>query len=397
MTLQGVALQAPAVRTALAVHCPHRPPCPGCPRFGLAGLDPRALEPLRALAARASLPPPEVIDGPRFGFRHRARLAVRGRTENPKIGIFEGGSHRVVHIPDCRIHHPLINDVARIVRRTMVEHRLAPYSDAAHAGSVRYLQIVVERASETTQLVVVTREASAEPFAAFFAALAERLGSQLHSLWWNGQPERSNAVLGELWQRFAGPEAVSEVSFGTRLFYPPGAFGQSHLSLADRIATAASEFIPDEARLVEFYAGVGALGLPLAKRLRKLTLNELSPASLAGLERGVRELPEDVRARVRVVPGSAGDAAKELDDAEVVLVDPPRKGLDPALLQRLVQTPIPRLVYVSCGLPALLREAELLLDSGAYRLTALRAFALFPYTEHVETLAVFAATGTPST
>jgi tRNA/tmRNA/rRNA uracil-C5-methylase (TrmA/RlmC/RlmD family) len=256
---------------------------------------------------------------------------------------------------------------------------------------------VIERQSETAQLVLVTREASAEPFAAFFAALGERLGKRLHSLWWNGQPERSNAVLGELWQRFAGPEAVSEVSAGTRLFYPPGAFGQSHLALAFQIAVAAAEFIPDGARVVEFYAGVGALGLPLAKRLQELTLNEVSPASLAGLELGIQALPSEVRARVRVVPGSAGDAAKRLTGAEVVLVDPPRKGLDPALLEKLVKTPAPRLVYVSCGLPALLREAARLLDSGVYRLTALRAFALFPYTEHVETLAVFSASDTPST
>jgi 23S rRNA (uracil1939-C5)-methyltransferase len=340
---------------------------------------------------RAGLPRPEVVEGKRFGFRYRARLAVRGRAENPKIGIFEGGSHRVVHIPDCRIHHPLVNDVARIVRRAMIEHRALPYSDTAHAGSVRYLQIVVERQSETAQVVVVTREASPDAFSGFFAALGERLGPRLHSLWWNGQPERSNAVLGELWQRIAGPEALTELCGETRLFYPPGAFGQSHLELADRIAASVSELIPDGARLVEYYAGVGALGLPLARRLARLELNEIGPASLAGLGLGIAELPDEVRARVHVVAGSAGDHAERLCGADVVLVDPPRKGLDAPLLAQLLKTPVPRLVYVSCGLPALLREAEQLLESGAYRLTALKAFALFPYTEHVETLAVFEA------
>jgi tRNA/tmRNA/rRNA uracil-C5-methylase (TrmA/RlmC/RlmD family) len=347
------------------------------------------------LAARALLPEPEVVDGPRFGFRQRARLAVRGRVENPKIGIFEGGSHRVVHIPDCRIHHPLVNEVARIARRTMVEHRLAPYSDAAHAGSIRYLQIVIERQSESAQLVIVTREASPDGFDAFFADLAGRLGTRLHSLWWNGQPERSNAVLGELWRHIAGPDAVCEVSGGTRLFYPPGAFGQSHLELADRIALEAGKFVPDGAHLVEFYAGVGALGLPMAARLRRVELNEIGAASLRGLEQGIAELPGEVRARVRVLPGSAGLAAERLTGSEVVLVDPPRKGLDAPLLAQLLKTPVPRLVYVSCGLPALLREAAELLDSSKYRLAALQAFALFPYTEHIETLAVFEASGAP--
>lgn len=389
--MAGARLQAGPVRPAPALVCPHRPPCPGCPRFGLPGLDASVYEPLRALSERNGLSPPEVVEGPRFGFRHRARLAVRGRVGNPKIGIFESGSHRVVHIPDCRIHHPLVNEVASVVRRAMVEHRIAPYSDTAHAGSVRYLQIVVERQSESAQLVVVTREATSDGLSPFFASISEKLAGRLHSAWWNGQPERSNAVLGEHWQRLCGPDAVSELSAGTRLFYPPGAFGQSHLELADRIAEAVAEFVPEGAHAVEYYAGVGALSLPLAARLARLHLNELSADSLSGLERGIAALPSDVRARIQLHPGSAGSAAEQLLGADLVLVDPPRKGLDAELLEQLLKTPVPRLVYVSCGLPALLREAERLLDSGCYRLTTLRAFALFPYTEHVETLAVFEA------
>jgi tRNA/tmRNA/rRNA uracil-C5-methylase (TrmA/RlmC/RlmD family) len=253
------------------------------------------------------------------------------------------------------------------------------------------LQIVVERESQSAQLVVVTREASPDAFTPFFVTLSERLGSQLHSLWWNGQPEKSNTVLGDRWRKLSGPSSVSESSGNTRLFYPPGAFGQSHLELADKIASAVGELVPSGARMVEYYAGVGALGLPLVARLGHLALNELSPDSLSGLELGIADLPGELRERIEVHAGSAGSAAAALSGADVVLVDPPRKGLDPELLEQLVKTPVPRLIYVSCGITALLREAEQLLDSGQYRLSALKAFALFPYTEHVETLAVFEA------
>jgi 23S rRNA (uracil1939-C5)-methyltransferase len=73
-----------------------------------------------------------------------------------------------------------------------------------------------------------------------------------------------------------------------------------------------------------------------------------------------------------------------------VIVDPPRRGLAPELLAALCAQPPARLVYVSCGLDSFLAEAERLLDSGKLALRALDAWALFPYTEHVETLAVFA-------
>jgi tRNA/tmRNA/rRNA uracil-C5-methylase (TrmA/RlmC/RlmD family) len=227
----------------------------------------------------------------------------------------------------------------------------------------------------------------------FFEDLGQRLGARLHSLFWNGQPERSNAVLGNAWQRVRGPEALDEEFAGVRLFYPPGAFGQSHLELAERIALRVAEFVPDGARVVEFYAGVGALGLAVAKRCHSLVLNEVGEGSLRGLALGIDALTEPVRTRVAVHPGPAGDAVHLVSSkTDVVIVDPPRKGLDAALLERLVQDPPARLVYVSCGLDALLRESDVLVSSGALELVALEAFALFPYTEHVETLAVFERT-----
>jgi tRNA/tmRNA/rRNA uracil-C5-methylase (TrmA/RlmC/RlmD family) len=355
------------------------------------GVAPAARAQLEALAQRAGLPAPLVHEGAPSAFRYRARLAVRGRALQPKIGIFQLGTHRVVHIPNCPIHHPLINEVSEQVRQALVAHRLPLYSDSAHAGRVRYLQIVVQRQSGSAQLVIVTNDAAYTGLEPFFSDLSARLGSRLHSAFWNGQPERSNSVLGSAWHHVAGPPALEELFAETRLFYPPGAFGQSHLELAERIAARVAQHVPSAANVVEFYAGVGALGLPLAARGASLTLNEIGADSLTGLAMGIEALPAEVRARVQVQPGAAGEASHLLanPNIDVVLVDPPRKGLDAPLLAALLQTPARRLVYVSCGLDALSREAATLLDGGAYALTALEAFALFPYTEHVETLAVF--------
>ncbi|HVM64194.1 MAG TPA: hypothetical protein VMU14_04980, partial [Acidimicrobiales bacterium] len=96
----------------MSVVCPHRPPCPGCPRFGEPGLAPPALAALEALARDAGLAPPSVVEGPPFGWRHRARLMVRGRATSPKVGIFQEGSHRIVDMPQCLVHHPGVNVVA---------------------------------------------------------------------------------------------------------------------------------------------------------------------------------------------------------------------------------------------------------------------------------------------
>jgi tRNA/tmRNA/rRNA uracil-C5-methylase (TrmA/RlmC/RlmD family) len=372
-----------------ALVCSHRPACPGCPRFGEGGADPTALLRLRELSTDAGLAPPKVVNGPPLGFRHRVRLAVRGRANNPKLGLFALGSHRVVHIPDCRVHHPLINDVARVVRSAMADLRIPPYSDGAHAGRIRYLQVVVERATQSAQLVIVSNDSAPDGLEALFDRVRAELGARLHSLHWNGNPQRTNSILGPHWQTLSGPDAVIENVAGVRLHYPPGAFGQSNLPLADALATRVRELVPEGSTVLELYAGVGALGLPLAASVSRLDLNELSPDSLAGLNRGKAELAPELAARVHVHPGAAATCAPLLAGAGTVIVDPPRRGLERPVLDALLASPPERLIYVSCGLESFLEQARELLSSSRYALEGLEVFVLFPYTEHVETLAWF--------
>src|SRR6202035_1263830 len=96
------------------------------------------------------------------------------------------------------------------------------------------------------------------------------------------------------------------------------------------------------------------------------------------------------RAKVSVVPGSAGAARLAASGAQVVIADPPRKGLDLELTEHLSEVPPERFVYVSCGLESFLNDAAHLTSGGKLRLAALTAFNLLPFTEHVETVAYFA-------
>jgi tRNA/tmRNA/rRNA uracil-C5-methylase (TrmA/RlmC/RlmD family) len=369
--------------------CPHRPPCPGCPRFGEAGIAPAASGTLDGLARAHGLPPVAVICGATAGFRLRARLAIRGHLGSPKLGLFELGTHRVVHIPHCSVQHPLINQVAGVVRRALVEARVTSYSDKAHLGLARYLQVVVERSSQSAQVAIVANSDSPAPLAACFALIRERLGAQLHSLWFNANRERSNVILGPEFHKWCGPDSVTERFGGAAVHYPPGAFGQNNLDIAQQIVGHVRAQIPDGAQVTEFYAGVGAIGLSVLARVRGIHLNELNPQSLHGLALGMAELDPAMRAKISVVPGAAGAARVAAAGAQVVIVDPPRKGLDPQLTEYLCEQPPERLLYVSCGLESFLTDTARLTARGKLRLAALTAFNLLPFTEHVETVARF--------
>lgn len=369
--------------------CPHRPACPGCPRLGEPALDGQVAAALEALAREHGLGPIAVRRGAPTGFRHRARLAVRGRASSPKVGIFAEGSHRIVDIPRCLVHHPLVNRVAGELRRAMIATRAAPYSDDAHQGFVRYLQVVVERGSQTAQVVVVFNDPDVERARPLLARLTEGLGPDLHSLFFNANLRRSNTILGKAWVKIRGPEFVQEHVGGASVYYAPGAFGQSHLDLADAIVNEVHGWVPPGASVAEFYAGAGAIGLGLARRGHRVTFNEVSEESLASLEVGRAALGPEGYDRTGVVRGGAGEARELVTKADVVIVDPPRKGLDPALLSTLGASPPERLLYVACGLPAFLNDAAALTGSRAFRLSEVVAYDLFPYTDHVELAARF--------
>ena len=311
--------------------------------------------------------------------------------------MFQLGTHRVVAIPNCVVQHPLINRVVAVVRRALVDADVTPYSEAAHLGLARYLQVVVERSSQTAQVVLVGNCPTVDPLATCLDLIRERLGSELHSLWFSAHCERSNAILGEDFQNWCGPASVIERFGGAAIQYPPGAFGQNNLEIAERIVEHVRAQVPEGARVAEFYAGVGALGLSLLPQVREIRMNEVSPHSLLGLELGLAGLDAEDRAKVTVVTGPASEAIRAMSDADVVIADPPRRGLDRELLEQLDEEPPERFVYVSCGLESFLEDTKFLTSRGGLRLRNLAAFNLMPFTEHVETVACFARARSHST
>ncbi|MEM7413008.1 MAG: hypothetical protein AAF430_22440 [Myxococcota bacterium] len=371
----------------MAADCPHRPPCPGCPRFGDAAVPPRAREALRAWSAAHGGPEPAFETARGLGSRHRARLMVRGRTRVPKVGLFQAGSHRIVDIPRCAVHHPTINRVAAAVKEAAAG--VTSYADAPHRGSLRAVQVAVASESGRAQIVLVENAREPGPVAAMAPALAQQLGDALLGLFWNGNPERTNTILGPHWQHLAGDALLWERVADGDVAYPPAAFGQSQPEVADAIARRVRACVTPGRRIVEFFAGTGALGLALLGAAASVHFVELNPAGAIGLQHALARRSAAERTRAEASTRAAEDCTDLLAEAEVVVLDPPRKGVHPAFLSALAVSPVQEVAWVSCGLDAFLAQATQLLATSSLRLTGLWAYPLLPFTEHVETVAHF--------
>jgi tRNA/tmRNA/rRNA uracil-C5-methylase (TrmA/RlmC/RlmD family) len=347
-----------------------------------------ALDQLAALTREAGVVPVLAASGEPRGYRHRARIAVRGRAALPKLGIFKEGTHRVVDIPGCVVHHPLINDVVVLCKQALRDVDAQPYADVTHRGLVRYLQIVVERSSQTVQIVVVANSDERTPLNPLLSRLREQLGERLQGLFWSAHSARTNAILGASCEKVSGTDAVHEELAGADVFFPPDAYGQANLAGYERIVRQIGKWVDDDADVLELYAGTGAIGLSLMPRVKRVRFCELSAGSLRGLRMGIDTLSPERKARTEVLPGHVATHAALARGGDIVIADPPRKGLDAALLSALCEAPPRRFIYMSCGLESFLRDARHLM-AGGLKLCAVHAYDLFPFTDHVEILAQF--------
>eukprot|EP00299_Pterocystis_sp_00344_P017397 c8714_g1_i1.p1 GENE.c8714_g1_i1~~c8714_g1_i1.p1 ORF type:complete len:522 (-),score=54.74 c8714_g1_i1:675-2240(-) len=356
--------------------------------------------------------------GPSTGWRTHAKLAVRGvpgEWTAPQIGLFEPGSHNVVLIPQCKAHHPSINAATHVIDSACRVVKVHGYHDETATGQLRYVVLSVCRSSGLVQCSLVWNSPSLEEAGPILVNLVETLKSKAtwHSIWVNlHNPSKHDCSIVarsvDSWHRFFGPEAIEETLTRTaklpftaetapKLMFPPMVFRQANLDAFEAIVQRVREMVPEGSVVTEFYAGVGTIGLHLADRVRKLNCSDENPFNITCFNQSLATLPANLQSRLSYTTSAAGVAAARGDanNSKVLIVDPPRKGLDEEVLVALSRSQrdkvkVNRLIYVSCGFNALKRDMKQLLGDGGggWRLVLAEGFVLVPGANHLETLVV---------
>lgn len=341
----------------------------------------------------SSFEQPQLHHGFPYHWRHRAKVAVRGVCGDPLIGLFKRSSHEVLPIPSCIVHHPRLNLAFEKFRQLMIKHSLHPYQETTGKGEVRYLQGVVQRSSGRVQLAIVLNISPQGKQALCWESLVKKLGEEhpdmWHSLWLNFNDKATNTIFGSPWS-LAWGEAELWENFGeTAVCYGPSSFGQANLPLFEKMLMRIREILPDRAQVAEFYAGVGAIGLFLAPKCQSVRCSEINPFAEEYFNRSCSRLSPEIASRLSFITASTNQALTLLNDASSLIVDPPRKGLDPSLFSALKKTEsVKQLIYISCGWESFKKDFQQLLADG-WTLHTIDAYHFFPGTNHVELLANF--------
>jgi 23S rRNA (uracil1939-C5)-methyltransferase len=371
--------------------CPLELSCLGCPLVSmqyqaqLQFKQQRVEQALTALIPAASFSPLPVLPAvDTLGYRTSAKLVFARNREKLLLGLYRRGSHDVVDITECPVHHPLINRIAAIVRDDVTRQQVSVYNPRHQRGLLRYLLIRVSSDNNRALVTFVCHDRDYQEMPKLAKKLVKKV-PEVIGVHQNINSSGGNVILGNESIKLLGhPDLIEQVG-DIRLHIAPESFFQINTRQAARMYALISDWaaLSGKEIVVDLFCGIGGIALNLAKGARSVTGIEVVPEAVrnAKANASLNQL-----SNCRFI---AGDAMAELQRLaiipDLITLNPPRKGCGVELIRHLLELRPAQIIYVSCDPDTLAADLKQLLDGG-YKIKRLQPVDMFPQTAHIETL-----------
>ena len=320
------------------------------------------------------------------GYRNKAQYPVAARKGRAYAGFFKAGTHEVVENSRCLILPQQTDAVKDAVIDYVNQHRIPVYEETSHKGLLRH--IYVRRGAVSGQILVcLVCNGDRLPKVPELLKRLQKIPGYT-TLVLSVNTKKGNAVLGDKFLTLDGPGYIEDTLCGLTFRLSPRSFYQVNHHQAQRLYEAAisQAEITKEDLVLDLYCGVGTITLAMAGAAKKVIGVEVIPQAVEDARDNAKRNGIE---NAEFFCGDAGQAALELKKQgvipDVVVVDPPRKGLNADTIEALHRMQPRRIVYVSCDPATLARDIALLKEKG-YRLQNAMAADLFPRCAHVESI-----------
>ena len=322
-----------------------------------------------------------------LGYRNKATYPLGvSATGQVQAGYYQKASHQLINLNQCPVQDPRLNPFLAEVKQDIQQRGWQVYDERRHKGQVRHLGLRIGRRTGEILLTLVVKSWDLPGIEAQVQEWLSRY-PQLVGVSLNRNPDRTNTILGSQTRCIAGRSYLLEEFAGLRFQVRPDTFFQVYTESAEALLQVIRSQLHLQGNevLVDAYCGVGTLSLPLAGALHRVIGLEVQPEAVKQAQinaqfNGITNVTFQVGPVEALLP--------QMDiTPDIVLLDPPRKGCDRAVIDTLLRSSPPRIVYVSCKPATLARDLKLLTQSGNYRLTRVQPADFFPQTAHVECVA----------
>ena len=332
------------------------------------------------------------------GYRNKVQFPVQEQDGRPVAGFFSGKTHRVIPVRHCRIQPDCADAIRGAVLAWMEQYHIRAYDEQTHTGYIRHIYIRFGAESGQILVCIVANCAQLPKKKQLVAALlAAEPG--ITTIVFSPNTKKGNTVLGTEFHPLYGDGTITDTLCGLQFRLSAPAFYQVNHAQAERLYEKAVQLagLTGNETVLDLYCGTGTITLCLARHAKKAIGVEIVPQAI---EDAKFNAAQNGMENAEFFCMDAGQAAKMLADRrtrpDVIVVDPPRKGVSADVIEAIGAMAPQRVVYVSCDPATLARDLKLLTAAG-YTLQTAEAFDLFPRCAHVETVVLLSRETNPLT
>lgn len=330
-----------------------------------------------------------------YRYRNKAQYPVASFASGIKAGFYATKTHNIIPISDCPIQNPEFAPIVRLVCDFANENKISAYDEKSGKGLLRHIYLRSADKTGELMLCLVINGSTLPSSDPLIKKINESFPSVV-SIYLNINRKNTNVVLGEEYRLLFGKEFIEDVLCGVRFRIAPEAFYQVNRDGAELLYNKAAELAVEgdkanKPTVIDLYCGAGTIGLSLAKAAKRVVGIDIVEKSIECAKENARLNGIDNAEFFCADAGEPENIKKCLDKAgvelseSVVILDPPRKGSTPELIEFLAEQNVGKVVYISCNPETLARDAECFLKCG-YTLGDVQPVNMFPRTAHVETV-----------
>ena len=324
-----------------------------------------------------------------LGYRCKVSNAFGFSRGHAIYGIWQSSSGKIAQIDSCALEDSRARSIVESIRILLPKFRLGTYDERKKDGFLRFVTIRIGKATGEILVALGTGSGSYPQKTDFAAALKER-HPEITTIVQNVSTSHLNLLLGERETVLVGKGYITDRLSGYSFRISARSFFQINPTQTEKLYQTAVDFaaLSGNESVIDAYCGVGTIGIIASKGAKKVTAVEVN-------EDAVENAKENVKINnienVDVLLGDAGEFMKKLakkgEHCDVVFTDPPRLGCSREFLSSLVTLAPKKIVYVSCNPETLARDLAFLTKNG-YKAEKIQPFDMFPYTKHVEVVAL---------
>lgn len=324
-----------------------------------------------------------------LNYRNKAQIVFKKEKGRTRFGIYQSAEKGIVLTENCPLHSEKANEISKTLCKLFDEFSVLPFDFKRRTGFVR--SVVIRQGFNSGEVLVnIIASKNTFPNEKEFAKKLAEIHPCIKSIIIS-ESQSAKLTTGGNPKVIFGDEFITDTLCGLQFKIGYNTFYQINPAQTEKLYTKAIEMaeLKESDCVLDAYCGIGTITLATAGKCKKVTgieLNENSienaktNASLNGIE-NADFYANDVKKQIRTLLNSG-------EHFDVCFVDPPRLGCDIEFLKSIINAGIPKIVYVSCNIETQIRDARFLIKNG-YKLCKQQGVDLFPYTKHIESIALF--------